>query len=145
MTTSLISQNLSALLASFPASAADPDAVMAGYRIAVSEFDDRQISLAVTAFIQGRVKDHNPKFAPSAAELARECRNHMSADDYRRHCAALALPRPEPDKPVAISEEERARVAKKMQAFSDVRSGRISADEFKAITGITWFSERATA
>ena len=66
------------LLASFPASSADSDAAAAGYLIALDGIEAERIEKAVGNFLRGKVDGWSGKFAPSAAELAKEARSQLT-------------------------------------------------------------------
>ena len=111
---------LAVMFASFPASSGDPDAALAGYKLAVGDCDMAQVREAVKRFVRGDVAGFNPRFAPSAAELsltARRCPDTaMLAEMDRRK----ALPKPAAAKPEPqMTAEQRARNAAAIAEMRD--------------------------
>jgi hypothetical protein len=65
---------------------------------------------AVRRFVRGEVEDHNGKFAPSTAQLARVVRQEDQAIEIRRRFAGRQqIERPQPENVVVLSDEERQR------------------------------------
>lgn len=93
------------MLSGFPASAiTDPDAQVGAYILAVHGIEMEAIRNAAVAFIQGKVRREDNRFAPSCAEFAERCRDEASL------IAAQRRPRiePPPEKPPApmVSKEK---------------------------------------
>ena len=110
---------LAVMFASFPASSGDPDAALAGYKLAVGDCDMAQVREAVKRFVRGDVAGFNPRFAPSAAELSlasRRCPTSVMIAEYERR---KLLPMPAPRKPEPQSTpEERQEIAKRIAAMT---------------------------
>ncbi len=93
-------QAIGLMLASFPASQSQGQLVALAYLMAVDGFSDYAVIKSAQEFIRGEVKDHDKRFAPSAAQFA----DHVAKSeipeqvvDYAsRHPQALASPQFDP-------------------------------------------------
>lgn len=82
------------MLSGFPASSTtDPDAQVGAYILAVHGIEQEAVRNAAIAYIQGKVKRDDNRFAPSCAEFAERCRDEASM------LAAQRRPRIEPPPP----------------------------------------------
>lgn len=84
------------------------------YRISIADFPVAVIEQAVRNFITGKVEGHNKAFAPSVAELSRECdriRAKAMHEEYMRTKAR------EP-KQIEYSEEHRRMMLGRLQALA---------------------------
>jgi len=104
-TSSREATTIAALLSGFPTSSAiDPGAQFHAYRMAVDGLPIEAIENAARAYLQGKVKRDDNRFAPSCAEFAERCR------DEANMMAAQRRPRiePPPAKPEApkVSKEK---------------------------------------
>jgi hypothetical protein len=85
---------IAAMLSGFPASAGtDVDMQIRAYLVAVDGIEPDAVKNAAKAFIQGKVKREDNRFAPSCAEFADRCR------DEANMIAAQRRPKIEPPAP----------------------------------------------
>jgi len=106
----------------------DADAMMLACDIALEGLRDDAIQDACRRFMKGQVPSHDPRFAPSVAQLALEAQarhDHFERLDTARNTPAIE------HKPAPVGN----RVSQaKMQALSDHLAGKITADELAKIT-----------
>jgi hypothetical protein len=122
------------LTSSFPMQVGDEDAVRIqgrAYMIAIEEFPLSILNAVVTDILKGRVPDIDRRFVPTPAQMAHLCRErvvplraelHRRSEELRREETPQIGVRPE------LSEEERARVATKLQALSGALGASITMD-----------------
>lgn len=84
---------IAAMLSGFPASAGtDPDMQIRAYMVAVDGVPPEAVKNAARAFLQGKVRREDNRFAPSCAEFAERCRDEANMLEAQRR------PRIEPPK-----------------------------------------------
>lgn len=93
------------MLSGFPASSiTDPDAQVGAYILAVHGIELEAVRNAAVAFIQGKVKREDSRFAPSCAEFAERCRDEAALISAQRR-PKLEPPAPKPDAPRVAKEK----------------------------------------
>ena len=90
---------IAAMLSGFPASAlTDPDMQIRAYLVAVDGIDPEAIKNAARAYLQGKVKRDDNRFAPSCAEFAERCRDEEKVIEAQRR-PRVEPPPPKPREP----------------------------------------------
>lgn len=79
------------------------------YLLAIDGCSLPALTAAVRRFIRGEVEDHNGKFAPTTAELARAARYEDFRIEAEAKHAARLLAKPEPEPEPEFTEEEMER------------------------------------
>lgn len=87
------------------------------YLLAIDGCTLAALQAAVRRFIRGEVDDHNGKFAPTTAELARIVRYEEFRAKAEAEHAQRFLSRPEPDPEPHFSEEEMERRRQQVNAL----------------------------
>lgn len=95
------------MLSGFPASSiTDPDAQVGAYILAVHGIELEAVRNAAVAFIQGKVKREDNRFAPSCAEFADRCRDEANMIAAQRR-PKIEPPAPKPKAPTVAPEKMR--------------------------------------
>lgn len=103
---------ISALLSGFPASnGIDPDSQLGAYLIAVDGIEPQAIANAAKAYMQGRVKRDDSRFAPSCAEFSQRCRDEQSVIEAARR---PRLPKQEERPPAPPVSKEKMQLWRQM-------------------------------
>jgi hypothetical protein len=90
---------ISTLLSGFPASATtDKMAQLRAYMMAIEGIPFDAVDRAATAYIRGRVADHNSDFAPSCAAFADQCRTQAAIIEAAAR-KPIAAPEPKDEGP----------------------------------------------
>jgi len=114
---------------SFPQSQnTDADVLMMACKIALEGLRDDAIVMACSRFMKGQVPSHDPRYAPSVAQLALEAtarHEHLERVDK-----AGTAPKIE-HKPAPVGNLVSRQ---KMQALADWAAGKITADELEEIS-----------
>lgn len=105
---------ISGLLSGFPASSTtDVDAQLGAYLVAVDGIDETQaIANAAKAYMQGRVKREDNRFAPSCAEFSQRCRDEQMVIEASRRAR---LPKAEQKAPAPPVSSEKMQLWRQMQ------------------------------
>jgi len=112
---------LSMLFQSFPSSGDKTSPTMAkAYLLAIEGCTLPALQSAIRRFIRGEVEEHNGKFAPTTAELARAVRYEDFRIDAEAQQAKRMLNKPAPEIEYEFTEEEMER----RRAQVDVLLGR---------------------
>lgn len=110
------------MLSGFPASAlTDVDMQIRAYMVAVDGINPEAIKNAARAYLQGKVKREDNRFAPSCAEFAERCRDEANMIEAQRR-PKIESPPPKPEAPRVSPEKMRLlREAMKGNAHSAKR------------------------
>lgn len=93
------------MLSGFPASAGtDVDMQIRAYLVAVDGIEPDAVKNAAKAFIQGKVKREDNRFAPSCAEFADRCRDEANMIAAQRR-PKIQPPPPKPKGPPVAPEK----------------------------------------
>lgn len=104
---------ISGLLSGFPASSTtDVDAQLGAYLIAVDGIETQAIANAAKAYMQGRVKRDDNRFAPSCAEFSQRCRDEQMVIEASRR---PRLPKEEQKAPAPPVSSEKMQLWRQMQ------------------------------
>lgn len=79
------------------------------YLLAIEGCSLPALQAAIRRFIRGEVEDHNGKFAPTTAELARAARYEEFRFEAEAKHASRLLAKPEPEPEIEFTEEEMER------------------------------------
>lgn len=119
---------MAVLFNSFPQSQnTDADVLMMACKIALEGLRDDAIVQACSRFMKGQVPSHDPRYAPSVAQLSLEATaRHEHLDRVDRAASAPKIEHKPAPVGNLISRQ-------KMQALADWAAGRITADELEQI------------
>lgn len=74
-----------------PTANADPDEALRVYYEECQGYSNDDVDLAVRQFMSGTVENHNPSFAPTAAQFARQLRSNLNYRADQNHRRSLLL------------------------------------------------------
>jgi hypothetical protein len=104
----------------------DPDARLLGYLIALERATPQALMAAVRSYLCGEVEDHDGKFIPTSAKLARVVRKeqaHLNRVTFSEVPLQLVDAREPSEEEKRAEEKHRARMAAKFKALSERLGG----------------------
>lgn len=146
------SKQIAALISSFPTqNNLEPEAAMAGYEIAVSDYSDEIVTRAVVGFLRNEVSGHDGRWLPTPAQLAGQCSKLMEPQrmmDRSRRIAERSLHALEA--PKGPSNERRAEIVNEVMEkhnawYDDFKSEKKPQQHFTPVTADTLGDPRPLA